>query len=81
MGGRIETMGTGDSIRGVLGQRRDTPDNEKWSGQWESKIPPGSRDSFDINELWARESAACDFCVKIDATPAIAGQSQPNKTP
>jgi hypothetical protein len=26
-----------DNERGrVLGQRRDTPDNEKWSGRWES---------------------------------------------
>jgi hypothetical protein len=24
---------------------------EMWSGRWESKTPPGSRDSFDINEL------------------------------
>jgi len=22
-----------------LGQHRDTPNNEKWSGRWESKIP------------------------------------------
>ena len=26
----------------VLGQRRDTPDNEKWSGRWESN-PHGKR--------------------------------------
>jgi hypothetical protein len=26
----------GDKLSRVLGQRRDTPDNEKWSGRWES---------------------------------------------
>jgi hypothetical protein len=26
----------GDSVSRVLGQRRDTPDNEEWSGRWES---------------------------------------------
>src|SRR5260370_15074142 len=26
----------GDKLKRVLGQRRDTPDNEKWSGRWES---------------------------------------------
>src|ERR1700686_3289939 len=26
----------GNELGYVLGQRRDTPDNEKWSGRWES---------------------------------------------
>src|ERR1700686_5043631 len=26
----------GDKLSRVLGQRRDTPGNEKWSGRWES---------------------------------------------
>jgi len=26
----------GDKLSRLLGQRRDTPDNEKWSGRWES---------------------------------------------
>jgi hypothetical protein len=32
----------GDELSCVLGQRRDTPDNEKWSGRWESN-PHGQR--------------------------------------
>jgi hypothetical protein len=32
----------GDELGRVLGQRRDTPDNEKWSGRWESN-PHGRR--------------------------------------
>ena len=32
----------GDKLVRVLGQRRDTPENEKWSGRWESN-PQGSR--------------------------------------
>jgi hypothetical protein len=31
-----------DKLSRVLGQRRDTPDNEKWSGRWESN-PQGRR--------------------------------------
>jgi hypothetical protein len=32
----------GNKLSPVLGQRRDTPDNEKWSGRWESN-PHGRR--------------------------------------
>jgi hypothetical protein len=32
----------GDRQSRVLGQRTDTPDNEKWSGRWESN-PHGRR--------------------------------------
>jgi hypothetical protein len=32
----------GDKLSSVLRQRRDTPDNEKWSGRWESN-PQGRR--------------------------------------
>jgi hypothetical protein len=32
----IETVGTGRCAERVLGQRRDRPDNQKWSGRWES---------------------------------------------
>ena len=28
--------GLGNELGRVLGQRRDTPDNKKWSGRWES---------------------------------------------
>jgi hypothetical protein len=32
----------GDKLSRVLGQRRDTPGNKKWSGRWESN-PHGQR--------------------------------------
>ena len=30
----------GDKLSRVLGQRRDTPDNEKWSGRWNTHPDP-----------------------------------------
>ena len=66
-----------DELSRVLGQRRDTLDNEKWSGRWESKMPLWRRKYLEIKVLRDLLNSACDFCVKNSATEAIASQHQP----
>jgi hypothetical protein len=66
-----------DSPRRALGQRRDPPDNEEWSGRWESKISQGHGKALIIMALQANKIAAYDFCVKNRALPANASESQP----
>jgi hypothetical protein len=61
----------------VLRHRRDTPDNEKWSGRWESKIPLVDCGRFLIMVLQALMSTACDYCAKNVATAANASEPQP----
>jgi len=36
---------------GDLRQRRDTPDNEKWSGRWESNPNGGSFKAYKIRRI------------------------------
>ena len=47
----------------VLGQRRDTPENEKWSGRWESNPPVGASESLE-QALWrddgCHQKCRCD---------------------
>jgi hypothetical protein len=54
----------GDKLSRVLGQRRDTPGNQKWSGRWESNTSLATHYSFKIIALQASTVAACDFRVK-----------------
>ena len=48
----------------------------RWSGRWESNISLGYRKHLIIIALPANQIAACDFCVKNDATPANASQCE-----
>jgi hypothetical protein len=76
---RVETVGTGRSR--VLAQRRDTPDNEKWSGRWESN-PQGRR-------LWTPENkwfgaiaeTKCDWRVNFRGTWGHVGIREPMAVP
>jgi hypothetical protein len=61
----------------VLGQRRDTPGNENWSGRWESKISRGIQESLQIKVLHASLSTACDYCVENTVIPANTSQCGP----
>jgi hypothetical protein len=53
---------------------------ESGAGDGNRKYRPEDK-SMAITVLRIGLIAACDFCVKVDATPAIAGQTQPKKTP
>jgi hypothetical protein len=51
----------GDKLSRDLGQRRDTPGNEKWSGRWESNPHGRSFEAYKIRRFVSQMKTACDW--------------------
>src|SRR5712672_3468316 len=58
---RVEAWELGDKLSRLLGQRRDTPDNEKWSGRWESNPHGRSFKAYKVRRFRDSEKTACDW--------------------